>query len=249
MDFFCKFGRNISPLDKFKKNIYSQNGEDGIIHKLFQILKIKEKIWVCEFGAWDGVHLSNTFALVEKGAKAVYIEGEPNKYKDLLNTVKIHKNIIPINSYVQFDGKNSLDTILSQTKIPKNFDLLSIDIDSYDLDCWEGLKKYTPKIVIIEINSSYPPGEFNRHNSPLEGNSFSSTLAVAKVKNYSLVAHIGNLIFIHNAYVKHLKYPSKFIKNPNLLFNDFWINNKLLFFIDWILSGFIKVGKRLLKLR
>jgi hypothetical protein len=49
--------------------------------------------------------------------------------------------------------------------------------------------------------------------------------------------------------VKHLKYPSKFIKNPNLLFNDFWINNKILFFIDWVLSGFIKVGKRLLKLR
>jgi hypothetical protein len=249
MDFFCRFGRNISPLDKYKKNIFSQNGEDGIIQKLFEILNLKENIWVCEFGAWDGMHLSNTFALVEKGAKAVYIEGDPLKYKDLIKTTKTYKNIIPINSYVKFQGKNSLDAILSKTKIPKEFDLLSIDIDSYDLDCWDSLKKYSPKIVIIEINSSYSPGILNRHNTPLPGNSFSSTLAVANQKNYSLVTHIGNLIFVHNDYIKYLKYPSDLIKNPNLLFNDFWINNKILFFFDWVLSSLIKITKTLFKFK
>ena len=48
-----------------------------------------ENGWVCEFGSWDGKHLSNTFNLIEnKNFNAVFIEGDKNKYKDLLKTVK-----------------------------------------------------------------------------------------------------------------------------------------------------------------
>ena len=60
---------------QYAKDIHSQNGEDGIIEELLKRLEIKDG-WVCEFGAWDGVYLSNTFALVEKGFKGVYIEGD-----------------------------------------------------------------------------------------------------------------------------------------------------------------------------
>ena len=51
---------------KYKKNFYSQNGEDGIILEVLKRLKIKNKeLWCCEFGAWDGIHGSNTFNLVK----------------------------------------------------------------------------------------------------------------------------------------------------------------------------------------
>ena len=51
----------------FKKNIYSQNGEDGIIEEVINRLDLfkNKNLWCCEFGAWDGMHSSNTFALVE----------------------------------------------------------------------------------------------------------------------------------------------------------------------------------------
>ena len=53
--------------DKYKKNFFSQNGEDGVILELLKRLKLKKKIlWCCEFGAWDGIHGSNTFNLVKK---------------------------------------------------------------------------------------------------------------------------------------------------------------------------------------
>lgn len=39
---------------------------------------------------------------------------------------------------------------LKQTDIPNDFELLSIDIDSYDYQVWKSLKVYKPKIVIIE---------------------------------------------------------------------------------------------------
>ena len=75
---------------KYRENYYSQNGEDGIIKKIIEDLKLeKNKLSVCEFGAWDGIHFSNTFNLVEKfNAKALYIEGDEEKFKSLLQTKK-----------------------------------------------------------------------------------------------------------------------------------------------------------------
>ena len=80
-----KAGIIISHLNKNSSNIYSQNGEDGIIAEIFN--RIKDKIvltnWVVEFGAWDGKHLSNTFLLIEKGFHAVLIESDTHRFIDL----------------------------------------------------------------------------------------------------------------------------------------------------------------------
>jgi hypothetical protein len=55
-------------LNKFGKNKYSQNGEDGIIEIILSKLNIYnfDKCLCVEFGAWDGKLYSNTFNLVEK---------------------------------------------------------------------------------------------------------------------------------------------------------------------------------------
>ena len=53
--------------NKHKKNFYSENGEDGVllyILKKTKIIKNTKPLWCCEFGAWDGIHGSNTFNLV-----------------------------------------------------------------------------------------------------------------------------------------------------------------------------------------
>jgi hypothetical protein len=193
-------------ITNLKKNIYSQNGEDGIVE--FLINKLEEKdFWCCEFGAWDGKHLSNTFNLVENyDYNAIYIEPDDEKFLDLLKTCKEHGKILPINKMVD-SNKNLLDDILSVTSIPNNFDILSIDVDSIDYAIWESLKRYQPKIVIIEINSGldpeilYSPEELTEDVlSRRTGVNFRSCYELAKNKNYSLICHTGNMIFIHNNY-------------------------------------------------
>ena len=55
-------------LNSYRKNVFSQNGEDGVILFLLKKLKLLNKnngLWCCEFGAWDGVNGSNTFNLVK----------------------------------------------------------------------------------------------------------------------------------------------------------------------------------------
>jgi len=183
---------------KYSKNFYSQNGEGGVIAQILKEIKADfNDLTVCEFGASDGITYSNTFALIKKfNAKAIYIEGSKKLFRKLKQLTIKYPKIIAINKYVKYNGKNSLDNILSKYQLKKKFDLLSIDIDSYDLKVWENFKTLKPKIVIIEINSNLGPNIAQYHGHGKIGNSFFSTLKVGRAKGYALVNHYGNLIFV-----------------------------------------------------
>lgn len=123
-------------LSNYAKQIYSQNGEDGIIEEIFNRIGIV-KGWFVEFGAWDGNYLSNTRLLREKGWSGVYIESDKEHYRNLLKNTEGFTNIFPFNSSVNC-SENNLDNILIKTPIPQDFDLLSIDIDGNDYWIWKG---------------------------------------------------------------------------------------------------------------
>lgn len=217
-------------LIEFQRNIHSQNGEDGILQKMLDLLRdqLPEEKFCVEFGAWDGRFLSNTFALIEKGWRGVYIEGDPEKHKDLLKTAAQYPGIIALNAMVSF-SKNSdenLDRLLAKTEIPDDYELLSIDIDSHDLAVWAAYSG-KPKIVVIEINSAIPPGIFQWHNGvEAQGNSFSSTLSVAREKGYTLACHTGNMIFIRDDLLPRLGLAELDISYPERLFRTQWLVQK-----------------------
>ena len=213
----------MSTLINYRNNIHSQNGEDGVLIEIFRRLSITPS-WVCEFGAWDGKHLSNTFHWVQNGARAVFIEGDASKINDLYTTAREYPNIVPIHSMVEAEGENSLDSILSGTDIPHDFDILSIDIDSYDYQVWKmGFHNYVPKVVVIEINSSvHPTDETHIHDEEHQGTGFLPTLRLGMEKSYTLVAHTGNLIFVHNDWVDRLNLP---LVNSADLFLRGWLSS------------------------
>jgi len=186
---------------QYAKNIYSQNGEDGIIAEILRRLNIQTG-WACEFGAWDGMHCSNTFNLVKQGWKAVFIEGDNSRYIDLMKTCSLYPKIRPIHAFVDHvpGSSGSLDSILKTTDIPTDFDILSIDIDTFDYQVWDSLTLYNPKIVIIEINSDINPNVPNHIHTPgvFGGTSFLPMLQLGKKKGYTFVLHTGNMIFVRN---------------------------------------------------
>jgi hypothetical protein len=232
---------------KYRKNYYSQSGEDGIIEKIIKDLNLNQKLFICEFGAWDGKFLSNTFNLVsKKNSIALMIEGDIERYKDLEKTANLYPNIIPVNKFVTPDGDNTLENILEKNNFPTDFDLLSIDIDSNDLEIWESITKYKPKIVIIEINSGLLPDVRQRHNPKLglQGNSFQSTLDVAKRKGYTPIVHTGNLILLRDELIDIIAFDNDLLKNPNKLFIYDWVNknneNNIIKLLKFFIPNFIR---------
>jgi len=76
-------------LNSFYKNIFSQFGEDGIIEEILNRLGRNSDKLCCEFGAWDGSHLSNVYNLIlNKNFKGILIEADPKKFKNLLKKKK-----------------------------------------------------------------------------------------------------------------------------------------------------------------
>jgi hypothetical protein len=182
---------------------HSQNGEDGVLAEIFRRLEI-DSGWCVEFGAWDGRYLSNTFALVERGWQAVHIEADPGRFQDLLETARQYPAITPIQAVVEPSGPSSLDELLPSTPVPSDFDLLSVDIDGLDWQVWHGLRRYQPKVVLIEVNSEIPPPTEQIHGDGRQGSSLESMTKLAREKGYTLACHTGNAHYVRDDLVAKL---------------------------------------------
>jgi hypothetical protein len=141
-------------LYSYSKNVYSQNGEDGINEKLFERININEGI-VLEIGAWDGYALSNCANLWSKNEKyqAILIESTNRLNGEQLENE--FKNVDCYNEMVSLE--NSLEKIIDRSKFEvtnENFVLASIDVDGDDLNIATSLGKYKPIIMILEPNGN-----------------------------------------------------------------------------------------------
>lgn len=186
--------------------LFSQNGEDGAVTFLLANLAkhIKLSKFFVEFGAWDGIHLSNTYALAKTHRfSGLYIEGDAQRFEQLKKNFEGTQNIACVNKYVEVDGDKSLQSILNQHEVPRDFDVLSIDIDGNDYQVWNSVTDHTPKIVVIEMNFRIKPGIF-KVNDPqssfewgVSGSSISSLTELFGKKGYALISCIGcNAIFM-----------------------------------------------------
>lgn len=196
----------MSNLQQYQKRVYSQEGEDGIIEEIMRRLLVT-KGWFVEFGARNGVDLSNTWRLSEQGWNGVYIECDPAWFQGLKGNCAPRPNLTCINAKVD-SRDNRLDVLLAKTPIPKDFDLLSIDIDGHDYWVWKATE-LRPKVVVIEYNSHFDPTESKviaddpSYRYVCDQHYGASALALcklAKTKGYTLVAYteILNLFFIRN---------------------------------------------------
>jgi len=221
-------------LNQYAFNRYSQNGEDGIIEELCARLKLTPG-WCVEFGAWNGKHLSNTYNLLRHhGWQGVHIEADAERYRDLLATkAELSGRLHTLCSLVEVQGRNSLDQLLATTPIPKEFELLSIDIDSVDAQIWESVQAYRPKVVVIECNMVLPPGVRQLHQPPKHmGASFTSLVELGRRKGYQLVCQTGNCMFVTNELVDRVGLAPELLQAPEKLFD--WSKHRREKLLHWM---------------
>ncbi len=208
---------------KYCKNVYSQNGEDGLLEQLIKELNIVNGTF-CEFGASNGISQSNTYNLIlNYNFSGMAIELDKHSYMQCVINYQQFPNVQVFHGAVMYnDSSNNLDAWLKRGGLPKDLDILSIDIDGDDYFVWKGLAGFTPKIVIIETNSyrdpvydelpSQPSDEYNI--DPLKqwfperiaiGCSFISAVKLGLQKGYIPVAYTGNIVFVRKDLIDNLK--------------------------------------------
>jgi hypothetical protein len=187
-------------LSRHASNVTSQYGEDGIIAKALSLLPERTS-WCVEFGAWDGKLYSNTYDLIRShDYRGVLIESDPVRFKDLERTHGASGRNVLLNALVGFSKADCLDFLLSRCEIPKNFDLLSIDIDGNDYYVWEAFEEYRPNLVVIEFNQTLSNSTLFVQKKGHEinaGSSPASLVELGRRKGYELLAATAvNLLFV-----------------------------------------------------
>lgn len=191
-----------NPIDRYRRNVTSQCGEDGVIEQLLTLLPATPKTCL-EVGAGDGETLSNTNTLwSQKGWRALLIEGVPAGIAAIERRAAGNANVTAVCAYIAPDGPQSIDAIVARTGFPAHLGVLSLDIDSNDLEVLENLRAVTADIVVIEFNHEIPPA-IDYRDAPGDVFFRHSARAVERITNakgYRLVACTGpNAILVREA--------------------------------------------------
>jgi len=191
-------------LTDYKRNVYSQKGEDGIIEKILEVLPRRDR-WCVELGAYDGIFYSNTRNLIENhGFSAVLIEADTLKFLELQENYRGFTRVYTENTFIGFGSTDNLDIVLSRFEIPREFDFLSIDIDGNEYHVWERISKYSPKVICIEFNPTIPlEVDFVQEADPdvKQGASLSALVRLGTLKGYELVTALRfNAFFVKAEY-------------------------------------------------
>lgn len=124
----------------------SQMGEDEILIYIFANIGTTNKYFI-DIGAGyygNGI-MSNTNKLKKQGWKGLQIDANNDNDPEIIKEYVTPKNILPMLRYYE---------------VPDRVDLLSIDIDSFDLDIMEKIVPvYEPRVICTEINGTLNPNK------------------------------------------------------------------------------------------
>lgn len=189
-----------------RANVFSQNGEDGVLERALAVLPVGSlNRWCVEFGAWDGLYLSNTRNLILRhGYSAVLIEGDAGKFRELQQNYAASRGVRAIHGLVGFGASDGLDVMLDHTEVPADFDVLSVDIDGNDFHVWKAMHRLRPKLVCIEFNQTmHTDVDYVQPADPRVnvGCSLSALVRLGREKGYELICVLPwNAIFVRREF-------------------------------------------------
>jgi hypothetical protein len=192
---FTLFASDVD-LSLYEASLYSQNGEDGVLAKIFGLIPPSSRYCV-EIGASDGITKSNTYLLRLQGWHCLLLDRAHE-----ISEYRLHKAFIT--------GEN-INQIFETYGVPLGLDLLSIDVRYNNFYLWNALdSKYRPAVVVIPYNAGYLAKEdlivkyhpyYCGDGTDYFGASISALYKLGKSKGYSLVYADqtgSNLFFIRD---------------------------------------------------
>lgn len=186
-------------------SVYSQNGEDGILDFLIEILELDynhspyPRVFI-EFGVQNYTESNTRYLLKKRHWQGLVIDsGVLNIDYIQHDEIYWRYDVEAICDFITKENINALiSTYLASRKLT-NVALLSIDIDGMDYYVWEAIQCVKPAIVVIEYNAIFGEqsvivpyrADFDRFKAHYSGLYFGASLQalikLAKTKGYAFV--------------------------------------------------------------
>jgi hypothetical protein len=124
-----------------------------VIDELFRRVGCASQFFV-EVGTGNGSECNTAHLSRCRGWGGLMIDGDAQNCAELRRSFRNIPRVTVANHFVHRDN---IVPIFEAANIPREFDLLSIDIDGNDYWIWERLESYRPRVVVIEYNASLAP--------------------------------------------------------------------------------------------
>ena len=141
----------ISDLGQVEFQVWSQNGEDGIIDWLIERLDLPVRAFV-EFGVEDYGQANTRFLLANRNWRGLIIDGSAaNVARIKSDEIYFKHDLTAVDAFI--DRENINDIIGS--KFSGDVGLLSVDIDGNDYWVLESLRVIRPILLVCEYNAVF----------------------------------------------------------------------------------------------
>jgi hypothetical protein len=184
----------VSSLLDYGRDDFSQNGEDGVIARIFDLIGTETR--ACgEIGAWDGEYLSNSRSLILQGWSAVLAEADPGRYSNLTDLYRDRPDVRCVNETIGVT-KAMRDLLNGMPRL----DYLSIDIDGLDYELMADLPGPVPRVLCIEVGFGHHPSREGLVPREIAargvGQPLRESVRLGERLGYRLVALTGNAFFV-----------------------------------------------------
>jgi hypothetical protein len=141
-------------LNRHEAQVYSQNGEDGILAEIFSRVGTSNRVFV-EIGAGDGEN--NSAYLLLKGWSGYWFDADDGNLQSIRSRFAKSLASNRLRAAKEFFTAENVLDVLQKHGVPSEFDLLSLDIDRNTSWVWRALRALRPRVAVIEYNASIPP--------------------------------------------------------------------------------------------
>lgn len=195
----------------------SQFDQAGILNQVFTQIGTTNKYFV-EFGARRPQVLNSSYFRMKKDWQGLLMDGDPGGNAPNCDGLQPGAEKLlneplgaPVILRKEFLTKENINQIFEKYKVPKSFDLLTIDIDKNDYHLMDALntKSFSPRVVAIEFSSYFNSNEncipVYKPDNIWDGDSVTNSSLAAlnnlmNSKGYSYITHASgeHAIFVRN---------------------------------------------------
>ncbi|CAM9346017.1 unnamed protein product, partial [Ectocarpus fasciculatus] len=133
-------------LAAYEEKIYSQNGEDGVLLRILEVIGVRNRDYV-EFGVQDGVECNSRVLREHLNFTGLMMDGGNENAN-----INLKREFVTVDNVLE---------LFQSYSVPTSFDVLSVDTDLFDW--WLLLRilrdgNYRPRVIVVETNPSLGVG-------------------------------------------------------------------------------------------